>query len=335
MMTGRLAVRCIALAVLTLIASGCANGPGQGTSGLNRAGAVETYVKGVYAYQAGQNDQAVEVLKQALQANPQLIMPRVMLGKIYKDRGDYSTAKDYYETLVVMDPYDPQHHYNLGLSYQMLQRLQDAAKSYGSALRLRPNDFGSNMNLGLVYLSLGKVDTAVEYTQRADELRPESAEAQVNLAIALDGRGDYVLAERGLSSLDRACSAQAGTLINYGNNLLAQQKWRDAEDVFQQTLKLEDTPYLHKRLGDAYALGQQYDDALEQYRVATQRNGKYFSAMNEQARVLLQQYQASKELDEKRREEALALLRQSLDTNPIQPTVKAMLEEWEKRMFSK
>ena len=335
MMTGRFAVRCIALAVLALIASGCANGSGRGTSGLNRSGAIETYVKGVYAYQAGQNDQAVEVLKQALQSNPQLIMPRVVLGKIYKDRGDYATAKDYYETLVVMDPYDPRHYYNLGVSYQMLQRLQDAAKSYGNALRLRPNDFGSNMNLGLVYLSLGKVDAAVEYTQRAAQLRPDSAEAQANLAIALDSRGDYVLAERAYRRSIELAPRQAGTLINYGNNLLAQQKWRDAADVFQQTLKLEDTPYLHKRLGDAYALGQQYDDALNQYRVATQRNGKYFSAMNEQARVLLQQYQASMELDEKRREEALALLRQSLDTNPSQPTVKAMLEEWEKRMFSK
>ena len=124
-------------------------------------------------------------------------------------------------------------------------------------------------------------------------------------------------------------------MTNYANNLLAQQKPRDAADVIQQTLKLEDTPYLHKRLGDAYAMEQRYDDALGHYREAQKRNPKYFSAMNEEARVLLQQYQAGMELDEKRRDGALALLRQSLELNPQQPKVKAMLEEWDKRMFSK
>lgn len=322
------------VAFVAMLAGGCATGPaGRGEAA--RPKAIETYVKGVYAYQSGQKDQAVETLKEALQANPQLIMPRVVLAKIYKERGDFSSAKDHYEALVVMDPYEVKNHYNLGLSYQMLQRLQDAAKSYNNALKLKPNDFGSNMNLGLVYLALGDADKAVRYTDKAAQLQPESAEAQANLALALDSRGDYVLAERAYRRSIELAPKQVGTLINYANNLLAQQKARDAADVLQQTLKVEDTPYLHKRLGDAYAMEQRYDDALREYREARKRNPKYFSALNEEGRVLLQQYQAGMELDEKKRDEALALLRQSVEMNPAQPKVKATLEEWERKMFSR
>jgi tetratricopeptide (TPR) repeat protein len=322
------------VAVVALAAGGCATGPEQ-TTAPKRSQAVETYARGVYAYQSGKKDQAVDSLKQALEANPQLIMPRVILGRIYKERGDYANAKEYYEALVAMDPYEVQNHYNLGLSYQMLQRLQDAAKSYSSALKLRPDDFGSNMNLGLVYLALGDTDKAVKYTDKAAQIRPDSPEAQANLALALDGRGDYALAERAYRKSIQLAPRQVGTLINYANNLLAQQKPRDAQDVLQQTLKLEDTPYLRKRLGDAYALEQRYDDALQQYREALKRNPKYFSAVSEQGRVLLMQYQSGMELDEKKRDEALGLLRQSLEMNPRQPKIKAVLEEWDKRMFSK
>lgn len=323
----------IVIVAITMALGGCATGPETG--GVGRSRAIETYVKGVYAYQSGKKDQAVDSLKQALQENPQLIMPRVYLGKIYKDRGDYSSAKEYYEALVAMDPYETQNHYNLGLSYQMLQRLQDAVKSYEKALRLNPNHFGSNMNLGLVYLALGDVDKAIKFTDKAAVINPESAEAQANLALALDARGDYVLAERAYRRSIELSPKQVGTMTNYANNLLAQQKPRDAEDVLQQTLKLEDTPYLHKRLGDAYAMEQRFDDSVGQYREALKRNPKYFSAINEEARVLLQQYQAGSELDEKKRDEALGLLRQSLELNPKQPKVKSLLEEWDKRMFSK
>ena len=323
------------MAVVAVALGGCATGPESGGSGSGRPQAVETYVKGVYAYRAGKNDQAVDSLKQALETNPHLIMPRVFLGKIYKERGDYSSAREYYEALVAMDPYEVQNHYNLGLSDQMLQRLQDAIKSYNNALKLDPNHFGSNMNLGLVYLALGDVDKAVKYTDKAALLKPESAEAQANLALTLDARGDYVLAERAYRKSIELAPKQVGTLTNYANNLLAQQKPRDAADVIQQTLKLEDTPYLRKRLGDAYAMEQRYDEALGQYREARKRNPKYFSALNEEARVLLQQYQAGMELDEKKRDDALGLLRQSLEMNPQQPKVKTLLEQWEKRMFSK
>lgn len=324
----------VVLAIASIaLAGGCAH---EGTAGKGgQSQAIETYVKGVYAYKSGDHDNAVETLRAAIQENPNLIMPRTILGKIYKDKGDYESAAEYYQSLTKLDPYEPEHHYQLGVTYQMLKRLNDAAASYRNALKLDPKNFGSNMNLGLVYLATGDPENAVRYTQIAADLRPQSAEAQANLAVALDSMGQYEKAEVAYRKSLELAPSQAGTLINYANNLIAQQKWQAALQVLEETLKMEDTPYLHKRMGDAYSIGKDYDHAMQQYNLALKSNPKYYNAMNEQARVLISQYQAGMELEDKKRDEALGLWRHSLQINPNQPSIKALLEEWERRMFSR
>ena len=321
-------------AAITLLAAlgGCTTN--QATRPVNTT-AVETYVKGVYAYQGGKQDEAVSTLKDAIANNPQLIMPRVLLGSIYKQRNDYAAAAEQYETLVQLDPYNKGNFYQLGVSYQLLQRLREAADAYRKTLRLDDNDFGANMNLGLVYLTLGDVDNAIRFTQKAAALRPESAEAQANLAIVLDSAGQYAPAEKAYRKSLELAPLQSGTLTNYGNNLIAQQKWSQAVEVFNEILKRDNTPYLHKRLADAYALGGKYDQAIAEYKTALKKNPKYFAALNEQARVMILQYQRGMELDDIQRDQALAIWRQSLEVQPDQPKIKLALQDWEKRMFSK
>ena len=109
---------------------------------------VDSYVKAVQAYNAGNKDRAVENLVVATRTNPDLIMARLMLGDIYREGGDYNKAVTQYESLVKLDPYTWSNFYKLGVTYQFLQRLQDAAKSYTHALKLNPDDPNSNMNLG-------------------------------------------------------------------------------------------------------------------------------------------------------------------------------------------
>lgn len=323
---------CGALGLAGII-GGCANDGAPKAGGKSQA--IETYVKGVYAYKAGEEDKAVDTLRAAIQENPQLIMPRTILGRISKEKGDYAAAAEYYQALTQLDPYEVNHHYQLGVSYQMLTRLQDAAKSYRTALKLDPDNFGSNMNLGLIYMTLGETDNAVRFTKRAVEINPDSSEAQANMAVALDSAGEYEAAEIAYRKSLELAPKQSGTLINYANNLLAQEKWRDAIEVLQETLKMEDTPYLHKRLGDAYVGGGQYDLAMQQYNQAVQKNPRYYAALNEQARVSVLQYQAGMELEDKKRDDALAFWRRSLEIYPNQPSIKVLLEDWERRMFSK
>src|SRR3954464_5220427 len=72
---------------------------------------VDLYVAGVKAYQAGDQKLAQSRFEQATQINPNLRMARSMLGDIYRSQGEYERARQQYEILVKLDPYDPENHY--------------------------------------------------------------------------------------------------------------------------------------------------------------------------------------------------------------------------------
>jgi tetratricopeptide (TPR) repeat protein len=77
------------------------------------------------------------------------------------------------------------------------------------------------------------------------------------------------------------------------------------------------------------ALSGQKDVALEQYKLALQRDPSYYLAMTEEGFMLIDEYRASLELDEPKREAALALWGASLRLNPNQPRVLSAVQKWQ------
>jgi tetratricopeptide (TPR) repeat protein len=298
---------------------------------------IDRYVKAVQAYQSGDKDRAVQNLIAATRTNPDLIMARLMLGDLYRESGDYNGAVSQYEVLVKLDPYTWSNFYKLGVSYQFLERLREAADSYNRALKLNPDDPNSNMNLGLVYLYLGNADDAVKYTERATLLDPKSAAGYSNLGVALDARGEFARAEAAYRHSLDLDPDNATTLLNLGTNLIAQNKGAEAVDIMERVLKAADTPLHRKRYGDALAKAGRYDDAVHQYEEALKLNPKYYPAMNEIGWAKIAEYKNNLELDEAKRNEALAMWNQSLEINPDQPKITAAKQEWSdtSKTFSK
>src|SRR5512145_688940 len=120
--------------------------------------AASDYVDGALAYHRGDKEEALDALRRSIVEDPDLIMARVLLGNIFKEKDLYAQAAEQYERAAELDPQTWVNHYNLGLMYHLLARLQEAAKSYVKAIELNPEDAKSNMNLGLVYAALGQAD---------------------------------------------------------------------------------------------------------------------------------------------------------------------------------
>jgi superkiller protein 3 len=291
--------------------------------------AVEFYVRGEQLRRQGNLRGAEEEYRAAVQRNPNLRMPHNRLGDIYKQRGDYEQAARHYEAVSRLDPYDPQGHYNLGVAYHFLNQLQDAAAAYLRALNLNPRDVTSNMNLGLVYLALDQPDDAVKYLQRATELDPKSAVAWSNLGVAMDARGESARAETAYRRSLELDSNATTTLQNLAANLLSQEKPGEAIAVMEQVVDRADTAGTRKRYADALVAGGRFDEAVRQYDIALKRDPRYYPAMNEKAFVLIRQYRDGLELDDDKRQGAIALFRQSLKLNANQPTIKRQLEKAE------
>jgi tetratricopeptide (TPR) repeat protein len=316
-----------AILAACLLGGGCMLHHGGGSTTEPEAG-TEEYIRGATAYQNGDTDTAVTELTQAVEENPDLTMAHVILGNIYRARADFDQAATHYEIAVKLDPYDYENHYNLGITYQFLNRLQEAAVCYLRALQLKPTDLNSTMNLGLVYLALGQPADALMMMKQAVQIDPHSAAAHINLGVCLDANGDLPAAELQYRAAVEADPKSSVAMMNLAGNLIRQGRGRDAVGVMRDEIKLNDTTAARKRYGDALVLNGQDDDAYRQYAEALRRNPDYWQALNQTGLIEIRRYVAGAELDEDIRKEALLTWHRSIDLNPNQPQLQALINKW-------
>lgn len=318
-------------AAALLLLTGCQMPPTAGPGGrIPPRQATQAYAEGVLAHEAGDTAKAKERLTTATEIAPELIKARLLLGDLFRAEGDYRAALDQYEAVVRLDPFSPGGFYRLGLAYQFLQRFVEARDAYLTALRLKADDPDSHMNLGLVYLALGELPQAMDHARKATELAPQSPNALTNFGVVLDAVGDLVGAERAfLTALElQGEPPSPATLLNLGQNLLKQNRGREAQEVLTRLTRVADSSLARKRLGDALALQGLAEQAIEQYERALRIDPNYFPALNDAGRVKIQQYRAGLELDESLRQAALAYWNRSLQINPNQPQIQALTRQW-------
>lgn len=286
------------------------------------------YTDGVSAYRAGDNERAVKLLTEAVRQNPNLGMAHSILGDIYKASGDYDNAATQYESLTKIDPYAADNHHRLAVSYHFLNRLRDAAAAYLRAIKLNPRDWKSCMNLGLVYMALGDNNAAVEYCQRAANLNPLEPVAHANLGVALDARGNVAEAEAAYRKSLTIDPRQTGPAMNLARNLQYRNRTNEAVAVLKSLTEAADSASVRRRYGDALASAGREADALREYRQALKLDSRHYPAMNATAALLITQYRKGLLLDDRKRDEALAMWKQSLQINPDQPKVETQIKTW-------
>jgi tetratricopeptide (TPR) repeat protein len=323
---------CLTVAGGLLGITGCSS-----TGGLDgRPAGVDKYIDGVHEYNAGDRAGAMSSFNQAIQINPSLRMAHVRLAALYREQGDYTDAAAQYETSTRLDPYSSDNAYNLGLSYQLLHRLADAAAAYLRALDLQPANVRANMNLGLVYLALGQPKDALPYLQKATEIDRNSAQAWSNFGVGLDAVGRLM---DGQHAYERSLELNTGspsTLENLAANLIAQKKAHESLAVCQQLILRSDNAISRTRFGQAMALSGRKDDAMEQYKIALQRDPQCYLPLTAEAFLLIDEYRDGMELDEPKREAALALWGASLRLNPNQPSAITAVQQWQSaQLFGK
>jgi tetratricopeptide (TPR) repeat protein len=105
----------------------------------------------------------------------------------------------------------------LGVAYERVGRLEDAARVYGDVLREDPLDADALWRLGVVRWAEGRADEAVASWRRALEVKPDHARAMSDLAIALYQRGDVAGAEQLWLRAVQVDPRAAGAWLALGN----------------------------------------------------------------------------------------------------------------------
>lgn len=106
----------------------------------------------------------------------------------------FEKAVEAYKKIIEANPDDHSAHYNLGRSYNKLNKDEEAAKALRQAVKLNPDDTEYQAELGAILIKLAKYPEAVTALKKAVDLDPTNSRAVDLLERAEAGKAriDYV-----------------------------------------------------------------------------------------------------------------------------------------------
>ncbi len=169
--------------------SGTNNGNGPppgslGASGPAGAGAfdIEGALRTALAHhQAGRLDEAKELYRRVLRAEPEQADALNLLGVAVQDGGDAAEAVRLIRRAIAVDGAEAHYYTNLGNALMAAGRLDEAVSAYRRGLALNPGSVIAHNNLGNVLVGLGRRQEAIESYDRALAIDPHYPSALYNL----------------------------------------------------------------------------------------------------------------------------------------------------------
>jgi len=167
-----------------------------------------------------------------------------------------------------VDPNNYIMHYNLGISYQRHDRLDEAIDSYRQALKIRPLYNDALNNLAVALSLQNKNSEAIKYLDVLLQIQPDHYEAHNNLGCILRGQDRL---EEAINQYEQAIKIKPDYLearCNLGNLLQSMGKTSQAINQYNQALWIQPNyiPALYN-LADVFQAQGNLDEAIIQYRI--------------------------------------------------------------------
>ena len=210
--------------------------------------------------------EALTLLQQSLQLNPANPEAHNNLGVAFQRLGRLDEAAKAHEAALRLYPNYAEAYNNLGIVAEQQGRLEDAVTYYTTALRLQPHERGraeSHHNMGSVLQKLGRYDEAIAEIEAALRINPDYADAHGNLAMALVrvGRREEAIAQYREALRLKPQYAEAHN--DFGTLLLTIGRVDEAIAEFTEAIRLKpDAALPHVNLGDALRRLGRRDEAL-------------------------------------------------------------------------
>lgn len=218
-----------------------------------------------------QFDNAIIEFTQAVRLDPDNPMyhQALVLGYIQTRRGPQAIA--FYKDLVKERPQNAQVHYWLGRLYLESQSLESALLEFLESARLTPKDEHPWISLGHVYARLGKEQEALDAYLQANKLSPRIAIVHVGLGNIYYARKQYPKAQK---EYEEALKLDGSlTEAKYNLSLIYEKTKEVSKAISLWKSLLEEDPNesrAREKLARAYFLGEQYQDAVQEYMMLSQ-----------------------------------------------------------------
>ena len=232
------------------------------------------FAEGLRRHDAGRIQEAEQLYRQVLAAQPRHADSLHLLGMIACDRGRHDSGVALIQRAIAINPKVAQYHFSLATAHQDKGQPDTAIACYRNAIALEPRYLEALSNLGCLLKEQGRPDEAVACHRRALALGPDVAETHNNLGVALQAAGRL---DEAIGAYRRAIALSPGHAQahnNLGNALKDRNQVVEASECYRKAITLR--PDFHEarnNLGIALQDQGRFDDAIAVYEQSLRLGG--------------------------------------------------------------
>jgi Flp pilus assembly protein TadD len=141
------------------------------------------------ALDAGRTEEALALLRQALESSPGDVLVHNSYGFALASVGRVEEAIAQFRTAIGLSPDYPDAHNNLALALAQSGQAADAVGEFKKALALRPDYPEAQAGLGSVLTQSGRLSEAISLLLTSVQSAPQNFQSRTNLALALSMAG--------------------------------------------------------------------------------------------------------------------------------------------------
>lgn len=232
------------------------------------------YLKSNEFYEAGEYDDALSEINQAIKLNNRFAQFYQLQGDIYRQQYNYSLALNSYEYAVAMRSKFVEVYKSMGDLYLKLQRYDDALKSFRKVRANDPADVDNNLDIAECYMEMNELEVA--YNDLADyrrmqmmagrELNPRYYELLGTTYFRFKRYDDAV---KQLEMFRKHQPRDIDMLFLLGKSYYQTGNFEKGLDCFNELIRIDDTVgtwYLYR--GIYFYQNENYDDAVSQLKHA-------------------------------------------------------------------
>jgi tetratricopeptide (TPR) repeat protein len=291
--------------------------------------AAAAVARGNLLQQQGLDNIAITEFERAIAINPKIIAPYIGIAQIQQKKGNFVEAQKKFEAAANIDPRNFDAQYGNALMLQLTGKVAESVRAYLRAMDIKKDDFDANLNLATAYLQLKEPDQALPYAKTAVRLRGDSGPARVNLGAIYSALQQHDLAVIEFQQAAELMELSPELLLNLAVELGHVGRTEEMLNTLDTLIKTKPSPEAYERRASAQFRQNRLDDSLASFRKALELDDNYFPALNGVGVCLLNKWLQSSKQDLDSHEEAIRVLKRSLQIERRQQAVIDLVNRYQ------